>query len=260
MILQVRAAARRVRDDVVVAREVALERPRARDALLEPPAVRVQRAAAALRARNVHVEALRVQHARRRRVDVAEDDARDAAREHRDARPVARAGARGGHSGADHGGAICFSGRERPRRRQLAEPQRRPQPPPVREHREHARAHEPVQHPTPMVPLDVVARLLDQPVVLHARRAGRHARHAAEATVKVLDDRVAQLDRPVDEPLHQVDAPAGRVHLLVPQRIRRAGRQAEAAVDAVGDQLGLHIASTTRSASGLHAGSRSCAT
>ena len=42
---------------------------------------------------------------------------------------------------------------------------------------------------------------------------------------------------------HQVDAAARRVHLLVPERVGRARRQAEAAVDAVGDQLGLHDAS-----------------
>ena len=120
VILQMRAAARGVRDDVVVARELALERTRARDALLEPPAVRMQRTAAALRARHVHVEALGVQHARRRRVDVAEDDARDAAGEHGDARPVAGQ-VLGRPLGRRPRRRDLLQRRERPRRRQLAE-------------------------------------------------------------------------------------------------------------------------------------------
>ena len=66
--------------------------------------------------------------------------------------------------------------------------------------------------------LDVRAGLLDQPVVLHARGARGHAGHAAEAAVEVLDDRVRELERPVDERAHQVDAAARRVHLLVPER------------------------------------------
>ena len=54
---------------------------------------------------------------------------------------------------------------------------------------------------------------------------------------------VSSID-PSTSPLHQIDPSARRVHLLVPERVRRARRQAEAAVDAVGDQLGLHIASS----------------
>ena len=259
VILEMRAAAGRVGDDVVVAGQVLLELAGARDPLLEPAGVRVQRAAAALRARDVDVEAVGVQNARRRGVDVAEDDARDAAGEQRHLRSVVRQ-------------VLRRPLRRRPRRRdllqrpqragrrQLAEEQRRAQPPPVRKHREDAGADEPVERPPPVVALDVVARLLDQPVVLHPGRTRADAGHAAEAAVEVLDHRVGQIDRAVDEALHQIDPSARRVHLLVPERVRRAGRQAEAAVDAVGDQLGLHIASSTRSASGLHAGSRACST
>ena len=71
------------------------------------------------------------------------------------------------------------------------------------------------------------------------------------------DDGRVERDRPVHEALHQVDPAARRVHLLVPQHVGRARRQAEAAVDAVGDQLRLHAstpsgsrAARTRSASG----------
>ena len=217
--------------------------------------MRVKRAAAALPARHVHVVTLGVKHTGRRGVDVAEHDARDTAGDHGDTRAI---------TGQVLGRPI---GR-RPRRRDLlqrsqrarcrkpAEKQCRSQPPPVRKDGEDAGAHKPVERPSAMVLLDVVAGLLDQPVVLHTRRARRNARHAAETPIEVFDDGVAQRDRPVHEALHQVDAPARRVHLLVPEGIGGARREAEAAVDAVCDQLGLHIASRTRWASGLHTGSR----
>ena len=51
------------------------------------------------------------------------------------------------------------------------------------------------------------------------------------------DHRVAQR-LALQARLHQVDAPARRVHLLAPQHVGRAGGQAEAAVHAVADQLG----------------------
>ncbi len=95
-----------------------------------------------------------------------------------------------------------------------------------------------------------------------ARSAGRTARPTGTSVTHAMQPRqrskcsttvsVSGIE-PSTSAGHQVDPPARRVHLLVPQRVRRARRQAEAAVDAVGDQLGLHIASTTRSASGLHA-------
>ena len=66
---------------------------------------------------------------------------------------------------------------------------------------------------------------------------------------------------PVERRLHQPDPAARRVHLLVPELVGRARRQAEAAVDAVVDQARVHQASIpsgsnearTRSASGDHA-------
>src|SRR5438552_6446204 len=101
-----------------------------------------------------------------------------------------------------------------------------------------------------MVLLHIGARLLNQSVVADAGGASRDAGHAAKAPVEVLDHGVGEIDRAIDEPAHEIDPAARRVHLLVPERVRRACRQAEAAVDAVGDQLLLHNASTTRSASG----------
>src|SRR5690242_21536846 len=66
---------------------------------------------------------------------------------------------------------------------------------------------------------------------------------------EVLDDRVGERQRPVDERAHQVDPAARRVHLLVPQRVRRAGRQAEAAVHAVGDRKSTRLNSSHMSIS-----------
>jgi hypothetical protein len=57
--------------------------------------------------------------------------------------------------------------------------------------------------------LDEIARLLDQPVVLDAARAGGHACHAPEAAVEVLDDRRRELHRSVRERAHEIDPPAG---------------------------------------------------
>src|SRR5688500_3035239 len=41
---------------------------------------------------------------------------------------------------------------------------------------------------------------------------------------------------PVYAGLHQVDAPAGRIHFLAPKHVRRAGRQAEPTVHALVDK------------------------
>src|SRR4029079_2743461 len=81
-------------------------------------------------------------------------------------------------------------------------------------------------------------------------------------------DGAVQLHGPVHGRLHQPDPAAGRVHLLVPQRVRRARREAEAAVDAVAEELRVHRATTpsgsnaarTRSASGGQARSTAPAT
>ena len=90
--------------------------------------------------------------------------------------------------------------------------------------------------------LDVGAGLLDQPVVADARGARGQAGHAAEAAVEVLHGGRRELDRPVDEPRHEQDPPARRVHLLLPQRpVGGTRRQAEPAVDAVVDELARDV-------------------
>src|SRR5512144_904323 len=91
-----------------------------------------------------------------------------------------------------------------------------------------------------MLLLHEAARLLDQEVVADARGAARDARHAAEAAVEALDDRRTQCERASRRLLHQLDAAAWRVHLLAPEDVGGAGREAEAAVDAGACQLLRH--------------------
>ena len=99
-------------------------------------------------------------------------------------------------------------------------------------------------------------RVLDQLVVLHAGRAGRDAGHAAEAVVECVDHRRRELAALLEPGPHQHDAPAGRVHLLAPERVGRAGGQAEAAVHAVVDQLRLRAAGSRRRRASCHRGAR----
>src|SRR3954449_2578599 len=147
-----------------------------------------------------------------------------------------RDGARRGEGG---GGGLAPGGGERAEaaeRRQAGERERGAHHPRMRQHGEGKRAERALRDRPAHLLLDALARELDQPVVLHARRARRHACHAAEALVEVARDGRVQLDRAVDGRLHQPDPPARRVHLLVPELVRRARRQAEAAVHAVADQ------------------------
>ncbi len=73
---------------------------------------------------------------------------------------------------------------------------------------------------------------------------------------KCCDDGRVQRDRAVESRVDQVDPPARRVHLLAPQHVRRAGRKAEAAVDAVRRVLADHAASTPRDRARRRSGRR----
>ena len=108
------------------------------------------------------------------------------------------------------------------------------QPGRVREELEDHFPERPVSGAAPVVALQLRADRFDQLVVLHAGWARRHTSHAPQARVEVLDIGVVERDRAFLAELHQVDASARGVHLLAPQRIRRAGGQAEAAVHTVG--------------------------
>ena len=115
--------------------------------------------------------------------------------------------------------------------------QKRSQPPRIREQLENQATKQSIWNRAGVISLDLGPRRLDQLVVLNAGRTCGHARHAAETAIEVLDHRRVQPNGALLGQLHQVDSPARRVHLLAPQQVRRAGRQTEAAMDAVGDQL-----------------------
>ncbi len=81
------------------------------------------------------------------------------------------------------------------------------------------------------------AGVFDELVVLDAGGAGGHAGHAAEAVVHVGAEVLVERGFALGGFGHHVDAAAGRVHLLAPEDVGGAGGEAEAAVDAVGEEL-----------------------
>jgi len=86
------------------------------------------------------------------------------------------------------------------------------------------------------VAFDLRATVFDELVVLDAGGAGGHAGHAAEAVVHVEAEGLVERRVALGGGLHHVDAAAGRVHLLAPEDVGGAGGEAEAAVDAVGNE------------------------
>ncbi len=241
--------------------------PRCFEGVHDPPGVALrlglttvvhrQGAAAALSAGDDHFAALGLEHPSRGRVDAGEERPLHAAGEHADDRaPLPRC--------RDPLGQwlwLAQPRREALHRRQVrrhplqqAGPAHRPvqpgalhgaqrpaqqsEPAWVREDREDQRAQGAIRGRPVVAPFDLGAGLLDEGVVLHPGRAGGHARHAAQAGVPVRHHRVAHR-LPVQALLHQVDPAARGVHLLAPQHVGRAGRQAEAAVHAVADQRGV---------------------
>ena len=222
----------------------ALEPAQGRDRRLRPPprlvlaaGVQGKRAAAALPARHDDLAAVGREHGRGGAVHPPEEHALHAALEqrrphprlapgrHQPLRPGAQVGR--GHARREREGANA--GRKRPR-------QGAQEPRPGGE-REHA-ALDGALAQRPRRPLAAQRpRALDEDVVAHAARAGGHARQAAEAAVEVAGDRRVELDLAAVDQVHQVDAAAGRVHLVSPERVGRARRQAEPAVHAGVEQL-----------------------
>ena len=74
--------------------------------------------------------------------------------------------------------------------------------------------------------------MIDQVHVVHARRAGRHAAEAAQAAVDVGDGRLVRHPAVFQHVLDEVDAAARAVELVAQHLVGRAGRRAEAAMDA----------------------------
>ena len=111
-------------------------------------------------------------------------------------------------------------------------PQRQPEPSRIGQHPRQQPAQGAVIPAAAVIVVDVFARVIDQVHVVHARRAGRHAAETAEAAVDV-QDRPRIGDAAVfQHVLDEVDAPARAVELVAQHLVGRAGRGAEAAMDA----------------------------
>ena len=263
-LFQVRAATGRVHDDEVDVVERVDQSSRELLALFEPARMDGKGAAAAL-GRSDDLEAVRREDASRGRVDVGEDRALDAAGEQADA-SASHAGrgrecrnlalAAPAWSDLDEGPEAL---RQRGGAAERREPERGAHPPRVREEAEEKPADKAVAERAVELVFDGCARALDQPVVAHARGARGDAGHAAETAVEVLRDRSVQRNRAVEARVHEVDAAARRVHLLAPEHVRRARREAEATVDAVGRVLADHN-STPRGSSSRRIRSTSAST
>ncbi len=228
---------------------------RQRAGLLDVPGVQRERPAASLGLGRLHSAAFRGQHAHRGLVHVREREALHAAGEQCHAAAL-------GSGGRRHRGHAPSHSRQRHGRRQLhhrdqpspqtvsragwepsreapgqpaGDGQRRKRPTHARGIRyqgHQERAKEGVAR-GPRVPLlDARAGALDQRSVLHTRRTRRHAGQAAEAVVHVRDERRREIGAAFHARLHQIDAPAWRVHFLAPEQIRGTRGEAEAAVDA----------------------------
>ena len=259
VVLHRRAAAGRVDDDG----RRSPRAPRSSRGQLARLRRRRPRAAAARRSsaapRRVHLEALGRQHPHGRRVDVAEEDALDAALQQRDAparaRPTRPASRSGSRRDAARSGVVGASGGQ-PRREPLARAaasfgspsavrqrrsgRQRAQPAGVREQREDRRRRSALApRARAQWRSTCGARVLDQLVVLHARRARGHAGHAAEAAVAVRrpsrgDSSASSCPRCIS-----TIRPRGESISSPHSDVGRAGRQAEAAVHAVVDQVEL---------------------
>ena len=81
------------------------------------------------------------------------------------------------------------------------------------------------------------AERLDQLAVLHAGGAGRFAGTAVEAQLEVALDARRELEPTVGHGPHQIDAAARAVVLVAGLDVRRTGRRAQTAMDAVEQQV-----------------------
>ena len=240
-LLQMRATAGGVDDHRLDAVERLDHAARERAPFLAAPGVHRESAATALRRRDDLV-AVGCENPCRRRVDRPEHHGLDATCENADTpaglatrgrnafRPLGRAPGWGdlGHRAEPAG--------QRELAAERCEAQGRAHPARVGEELEERATHEPVAERPAGLGLDRLAGRLDQLLVLDPRGAGRDAGHAAEALVEVPDHGRVERDRAVEVRLHQLDPAARGVHLLAPEQVRRARRQAEAAVDAVARQ------------------------
>src|SRR5579885_2279246 len=86
-------------------------------------------------------------------------------------------------------------------------------------------------------PWRIAPRAVDQMHVVHARRAGRHAREAGKAPVDMLNGNGVGRPLLFEHILDEVDSPARTIELVAKQHKGRAGRGAKAAVNAGAQNL-----------------------
>ena len=272
VVLQVRAAAASVRDD----RIEFIERARAAFHRVNVPPrhvarrvqfaiVPVQRAAAVLHARRHDFAAIREQHVHGVTVHARIREVLHAAGEHPHA--FAGRGFRSLHLGNEHIGKITLharcerfefaeSLRQQPQQAEFLHeplhPARLVDAQRAADGAKQPRACEdPAQHhaadPVPLFRVqdsrafDVRARLLKHPRVVHARRARRLAREAAEAEIHLVAKRLGEIEPPLGDIPHELDASARAVLFELRRVVSRARRQAQAAMDALREHAEIEI-------------------
>ena len=94
--------------------------------------------------------------------------------------------------------------------------------------------------------MSVSKERFDQASVLHAGRAGGFATATVQAQVQMPRHRVAERNPSIRYGPHQVDAAAGTIVLVAGFKVRRAGRGAETAMDAVEELVVIDRASSDR--------------
>ena len=107
----------------------------------------------------------------------------------------------------------------------------------MRKQEEDQAAKEPVSRRAGAMSFYLWSSCLDQTVILHTRGAGCDTSHAAETCVDVTDKLVAKLSVVFETLSHQMNPSPWGVHFIVPEYVRRAYRQAEAAVHTVGYEI-----------------------
>ncbi len=83
----------------------------------------------------------------------------------------------------------------------------------------------------------MVARVIDQVLVVNTGGTGRHASQTRQASIEMLDNGCGRRAILFQHVLDQVDAPTGTVELIAQQHVGRTGRRAEAAVHAFAQYL-----------------------
>ena len=77
-----------------------------------------------------------------------------------------------------------------------------------------------------MLAFNLCSRRFDQFAVVDTRGAGGHTGHAAEALIKMPNPLGVHCGGALARHLHQVNAPAGRIHLFSPEHVSgQEGRQ-----------------------------------